>query len=104
MSSTDTWALPEVKRRLLAGNRVTQADMLKATQGRAWRLSAAIYHLRKRGWNIITTMDAHKVAHYRLPHKEIQRLRQKEAAAQDRQAARGKPFHRHREHGKEAGA
>jgi len=81
MTSKDTWALPEVKRRLLAGHRITQSDMLRATNGRAWRLSAAVHYLRHaRGWDIATTKDASGCAVYWLPHSEIQRLRAEEAA------------------------
>ena len=76
MSTKDTWALPIVKARLLAGERLTQANMLAATGGRAWRLSAAIHYLRHRkGWEIVTTLDGSRVAHYHLPPREIARIR-----------------------------
>jgi len=81
MTAPDTWALPEVKRRLLAGQRLTQADMLAVTDGCAWRLAAAIHHLRKRGWDIRTTENAGGCAVYWLPHAEIQRLRAEGVAA-----------------------
>lgn len=76
MSTQDTWALPIVKARLLAGERLTQADMLAATGGRAWRLSAAIHYLRhNKGWGIVTILDDAHVAHYHLPPREIARIR-----------------------------
>ena len=82
MSSKDTWALPLVRRRLLAGERLTQADMLAATNGRAWRLSAAIYYLRHRlGWGIVSRTGANGCAVYWLPADEIARLRAAEVAA-----------------------
>ncbi len=78
----DTWALPEVKRRLLAGERITQSDMLAATKGRAWRLSAAIYYLRHRhGWGIVSRTGADGCAVYWLPADEIARLRAEGVAA-----------------------
>jgi len=76
MSRQDTWCLPEVKRRLLSGQRITQAAMIEATQGRAWRLSAAIHYLRRsQGWGIASIKGRHGWAEYWLPHAEIQRLR-----------------------------
>ncbi|RMG35447.1 MAG: hypothetical protein D6720_07170 [Gammaproteobacteria bacterium] len=81
MTPMDTWCLPEVKRRLLVGERVTQADMLAITGGRAWRLAAAVYYLRKRGWDIRTTENASGCAVYHLPPNEIARLRSEGVAA-----------------------
>ncbi len=78
----DTWALPEVKRRLLAGHHITQSDMLAATEGCAWRLSAAIHYLRHaRGWGIASRTGADGCAVYWLPADEIARLRAEGVAA-----------------------
>jgi len=50
--------------------------MIEATQGRAWRLSAAIHYLRRsQGWGIASIKGRHGWAEYWLPHDEIQRLR-----------------------------
>lgn len=78
----DTWALPLLKQKLLDAEHVTQPAMLAETNGKAWRLSAAIYHLTKQGWDILR-YDRDGIRVYHLNHAEIQRLRieAREAAA-----------------------
>lgn len=74
MKPYSTWALPLLKQKLLKGEHVTQSGMLAETGGTAWRLSAAIYYLGRRGWNI-QRYDRGLIRVYYLEHLEIQRLR-----------------------------
>jgi hypothetical protein len=71
-----TWALPLLKhkQKLLNGEHVTQSGMLAETGGTAWRLSAAVYHLSRHGWNI-QRYDRGRIRVYYVDHREIQRLR-----------------------------
>jgi hypothetical protein len=74
MNNCNTWALPLLKQKLLNGEHVTQSEMLAETSGTAWRLSAAVYHLSRRGWNI-QRYDRSRMRVYYLSHREIRRLR-----------------------------
>ena len=85
MSDYDTWALPLVKQKLLNGERITQADMLKATGGKAWRLPAAIYHLSRNGWEIMRHQNPDRTVSYYLTRQEI--LWQRERLEKQRRAA-----------------
>ena len=76
MTPSDTWALTTVKRWLLEGRRFTQADLLEATGGHAWRLSAAIWHLRHYSkWDVLSETQADGCALYWLSRAEIRRIR-----------------------------
>ncbi len=78
-NNRSTWALPLVKARLLSGQRITQAQILQATSGRAWRLSACIHYLRRKGWGIQTRTNEQRCAEYFLSRAEISRLKQEGA-------------------------
>ena len=83
MKSCDTWALPLVKEKLLKGEFVTQVDMLKATDGKAWRLSAAIYYLRNHDWEILGHENSDRTVSYYLTRQEIRRQQGKLKALED---------------------
>ena len=70
----NTWSLPLLKRLLLDGERVTQAQMLERTGGRAWRLSAAVYYLSRHGWDISRTDGPGGIREYFLTPRERQRI------------------------------
>ena len=83
MKPYDTWALPLLKQKLLNAERVTQEVMLKETDGKAWRLSAAIYYLKRSGWDISTVTHMDRTVEYHLDHSEIQRIKAGKKSAVD---------------------
>lgn len=89
-TNRSTWALPLLKKKLLSGGHVTQAEMLEATDGRGWRLSAAIFYLNHNlQWRIERYDDPHGFRHYHLEPEEIQRIRAEQALARSKSQTGG---------------